>query len=181
MISLKSKTTQKLLNYFFLNPRECLYIRELARLLELDPKNVDRKLKELEKEKVLQSEFQGKQRYFSLVQNSPIVNIYRKLLSQTSGLELQLRNALNNVAGLCSAYLYGSYANNTMDAGSDVDILAIGNHSVLALQKAIRLIQKNSGREFNIINMTEGEFKQKQQNKNPFLSQIFKNKIIKLL
>ncbi len=34
MISLKSKITIKLLNYFFLNPKESLYVNELSRNID---------------------------------------------------------------------------------------------------------------------------------------------------
>jgi len=50
MISLKSKITRKLLNYFFLNPKESLYVNELSRNLALDKRNLVKKIKELETE-----------------------------------------------------------------------------------------------------------------------------------
>ena len=49
MISLRSKVAIKLLDYYFLNPEAQAYINELARILELDPKNTETKLKEFEK------------------------------------------------------------------------------------------------------------------------------------
>ena len=48
MISLRSKVAVKLLDYYFLNPEAQHYINELARILELDPKNTETKLKEFE-------------------------------------------------------------------------------------------------------------------------------------
>jgi len=181
MISLKSKTTQKILNYYFLNPRARHYINELARLLELDPKNADTKLKELEREGIMQSEFLGKQRYFYLAKNSPLVKTYRGLFMRTVGLERQFRKALENIAGLREAYLYGSYAKNTMDSGSDIDVLAIGEHSALAAQKAVNRIQKNSGREINIVHMTGKELREKKKSGNPFIANIFSGKVIKIV
>ncbi len=181
MIFLKSKIAQKILNYYFLNPHAKHYINELARLLKLDPKNVDTKLKELQKEGILQSEFLGKQRYFSLVKGSPLVKAYKELLSQTVGLEQQLRAMVKQVPNLKQAFIYGSYAKNTMIVGSDIDLLVIGDHSTLALQKAVNPIQKASGREINIVNMTEWEFRQKKKSRNSFLTNVFKNKTIKLV
>jgi len=181
MISFKSQITQKVLNYFFLNPQVKMYIRELARVLELDPKNLDTKLKELETEGVLKSEFLGKQRYFSLASGSPLIKTYKELLAQTSGLEARLRVALKKVHGLREVYIYGSYAKNTMDAGSDIDILAVGEQSAILVQKAIRSIQKSSGREINVVNITESELEHKKRGKNPFISNVFRGKTIKLL
>ena len=80
MISLRSKVTIKILNYFFINPDARHYINELARILNLDPKNVDTKLKELEKEGLLKSEFSGKQRYFYLSKKYPLLKEYRQIV-----------------------------------------------------------------------------------------------------
>ena len=54
MISLKSKVTKKILNYFFINPHENLYVNEISRKLQLDKRNLVKKIKELES-KVIQS------------------------------------------------------------------------------------------------------------------------------
>lgn len=181
MISLKSKPAQKILNYYFLNPQAKHYINELARLLELDPKNADRKLKELEQEGILQSEFLGKQRYFTLAKNSPATKAYRDMFLRTAGIEQQLRQAFSSVVGLRQAYIYGSYANDTMDSASDIDILAVGDHSALALQKAINPIQKDSGREINVVTMTEQELARKKKTHNPFIKNAFAGKPIRLI
>ncbi len=48
MISFRSQITKKILNYYFLNPGVRQYTNQLARSLEIDPKNLDRKLKKRE-------------------------------------------------------------------------------------------------------------------------------------
>ena len=63
MISFKSKIANKILNYYFNNPDTRCYVNELAKKLDLDPKNLHRKLEELEKEGIFKSEFRGKERY----------------------------------------------------------------------------------------------------------------------
>ena len=66
MISLRSEITKKLLNYFFLNPQESLYVNELSRKLALDKRNLVKKLKELENETILKSEKRGNLRFYSI-------------------------------------------------------------------------------------------------------------------
>ena len=46
MISFKSKITRELLNYFFINPHQSLYVNELSRKLDLDKRNLVKKIKE---------------------------------------------------------------------------------------------------------------------------------------
>lgn len=181
MTSLRSKVTIKILDYYFLNPDVQVYINELARILELDPKNTEIKLKELEKEGLLKSEFRGKQRYFFLAKDNPVLEHYRQIFLKTYGLEKRLKETLENIKGLKEAYLFGSYANNKMNSSSDIDILAIGSHSTLELQRIIVKLQKDTGREFNVINLSQEEFKEKKKKKSHFVNNIFKNKTIQLI
>lgn len=181
MISIRSKVTTKLLDYFFLNPHAQHYINELARILELDPKNTETKLKEFEKEGLFKSEFRGNQRYFFLAQNNPVLEHYRQIFLKTYGLEKKLKDICQRISGLNEAYIFGSYATDKMDSVSDIDILAIGSHSVMDLQRKIVTLQKDTGREFNVTNLTLKDFEAKKKNEDPFISSILKTKIIKLV
>lgn len=181
MISLRSKVAIKLLDYYFLNPEAQAYINELARILGLDPKNTETKLKELEKEGLFKSEFRGKQRYFYLAKDNPVLEHYRQIFLKTHGIEKRLKDMIGNIKGIKEAYLFGSYASNKMDSSSDIDLLAIGAHSVLELQRVIAKLQKDTGREFNVINLSVKEFNAKKNNKDPFINSVFKTKIIKLV
>ena len=181
MISLRSKVTIKLLDYYFLNPEAEVYINELARILDLDPKNTETKLKELEKESFFKSEFRGKQRYFFLAKDNPVLEHYRQIFLKTHGIEKRLRDALSDIKGIKEAYIFGSYASNKMDSSSDIDILAIGTHSVLELQKVIVKLQKDTGREFNVTNLSPKEFEVKKKDENHFMNSVFKTKTIRLI
>jgi len=181
MISLRSKVAIKLLDYYFLNPDSQHYINELARILELDPKNTETKLKEFEKEGLFKSEFRGKERYFFLEKDNPVLEHYRQIFLKTHGIEKRLKDMLSNIKGLKEAYIFGSYASNKMDSSSDIDILAIGSHSVLELQRLIAKLQKDTGREFNVTNLSLKEFEAKKKDKDPFINSVFKTKIIKLI
>ena len=181
MISLRSKVTIKLLDYYFLNPDAQAYINELARILELDPKNTETKLKEFEKEGLFKSEFRGKQRYFYLAKDNPVLEHYRQICLKTHNIEKRLKDMIGNIKGFKEAYLFGSYASNKMDSSSDIDLLAIGTHSVLELQRVIAKLQKDTGREFNVTNLSMKEFEAKKKNKDPFINSIFKTKIIRLV
>ena len=71
MISLRSKITRGVLSNFFLHEDSSLYINEIARLFGLDRGNLIRKLKALECEGILKSEFNGNQKYYSLNKDYP--------------------------------------------------------------------------------------------------------------
>ena len=88
---------------------------------------------------------------------------------------------MGKIKGIKEAYLFGSYANNKMDSSSDIDLLAIGTHSVLELQRVIAKLQKDTGREFNVINLSKKEFEKKKKDNDPFIKGIFEAKTIRLI
>ena len=180
MISLKSEITQKVLNYFFLNPQENLYVNELARKLSLDKRNLVKKIRELEKEGLLISRQRGNLKLYSININFPLYKEYKNIILKTLGFEAKLKQILRAVAGIKKAYIYGSYAENKMEAHSDIDLLVIGGHSIIALQKKISRFQRELDREINVVNMDKKEFLRRRKNKDPFIANIFKMKTIEL-
>ncbi|MBT6068629.1 hypothetical protein HOG48_02640 [Candidatus Peregrinibacteria bacterium] len=181
MISLRSKITQKLLNYFFMNPHERRYLNELARLLEVDPKNLDRKLKELEKHGLFDSDWSGKQRYYFLNEKFPLLNEYKQMVKKTIGFEHMLREAMKDVLGVEEVYIYGSYASDNMDAYSDIDILIVGDCELEKTGSAIWDLQKIIQREINPARITPDELAKKRKEKDFFYTTIFSSPIVKVI
>jgi predicted nucleotidyltransferase len=177
---IRSKVTKKILNYFFLNPQARHYINELAKILSLDPKNVDRKLKELEAQGLLKSEFSGKQRYFWLNSDFPLLSEYGQIVLKTYGLEESLARLMQTDEDIEAAYIFGSYVSEGMDKFSDIDLLIVGRQSSLAVYKKLELIQSDSGRDINVVNLTPAEFERKQKNGDALIKNIFSHKVIKL-
>lgn len=180
MVSLKSKIAQAVLGYFMLHEGTELYVNEMARLLSVDQGNLDRKLKELEKEGILKSELRGKERYYSLNPSFPLLTEYKRIVLKTIGLEHVLKEALQKVRGLKEAYLFGSYAKDQMDAASDIDLLAVGNHNTLELQKRISEIQKSVGREINVVSLGSAEYEKKRKG-DSFIKSVLQDKRIQIL
>ena len=180
MLSLKSKITQAVLGYFMLHEGQELYVNEIARRLTLDQGNLDRKLKELEKDGILKSELRGKERYYSLNPSFPLFKEYKKIILKTVGLEHVLKKAFQSVKRLKQAYLFGSYAKDQMDLASDIDLLAVGNHDTLELQKKISEIQKSIGREINVVSFGPAEYEKKRK-KDPFVKSVLQGKKIQIV
>jgi predicted nucleotidyltransferase len=181
MINFKSQITQKLLGYYFINAHKKHYVNELARILDLDPGNLSRKLKQLENEGILASEFSGKQRYYFLNPKYSLLSEVKKIYEATYGLAPKLTSILKEFKGIKEAYIFGSYAKGKFDAFSDIDLLVIGDYSSVELQRKINDLQSELGREINAIDMDNKEFEQRKKNNDPFLGDILKNKYIKLI
>ena len=179
MISLRSKITQAVLGYFMLHNESQLYVNEMARRLSVDQGNLDRKLKELEKDGLLKSELKGKERYYSLNRSFPLLKEYKKIILKTVGFEHALKESLKQVRGLKRAIIFGSYAEDKMDVASDIDLLAIGSHDTINLQRNIGALQKTLDREINVISMSESEYQKKKN--DPLLKSIQEKKKINIL
>jgi predicted nucleotidyltransferase len=180
MISLRAKDTKAVLGYMFLHEDAELYVNEMARKFSLDDGNLSRKLKELETEGILKCRESANVCYYSLNRDYPLLQEYKGIVLKTIGLEQKLRDALSAVKGIHEAYIFGSYAQSSMDAASDIDLLVVGEHDTLALQKVIAAVQKEMDREINVISMGSREYKEKLK-KNPFLKSLADKKKVRLV
>lgn len=181
MISMRSKITKKLFNYYFLNPKEYLFVNEISRKLDIDKRNLVKKLNELEQEGILKYKFQGNQKLYSINERYPLYNEYKKITFKTIGIENRLKDIFSNTKDIEKAILYRSYARDEMDTHSDIDLLVVGNHKILPLQKQINKLQKDINREINIVNMDNKEFTKRKKQKDPFIKTIFKEKYIEVI
>jgi len=180
MISLKSKITQKLLAYFFTNKTAEHYSAELARLIEEDSKNTYTKLTELKNEGLLKSRVRGKETFYSLNEGFPLLKEYENIIQKTVGVEAQLKAVMKDTTGIKLAYIFGSYAKNQLTPTSDIDVLVIGDHDILEVQKKVLKLQKAVTREINIIDMSEEEFENKKARHDPFIQKVLKDHPITL-
>ena len=179
MISLKSKLTQKVLAFIFLQDEE-FYASALAKRLKLDRGNLIRKLHELETVGLLSSKVKGHEKYYKLNSNFSFIKEYRSIVQKTFGLEEKIKSIVNKLNGIERAFLFGSYVKNKMDEKSDIDLMVIGKHSTIELQKQITKLQKDFDREINVISIGNAELKEKQK-KDPFIRSILKSPRIELV
>jgi len=180
MVGFRSKITVKILGYYFINPAKSHYINELADLLEVDPGNLFRKLKDLEGEGILISEAKGNQRYFGLNKKYPLLKEVKKTYDAEYGIANLLKERLSKLRGLKEAYIFGSYAKNSLQQESDIDVLLIGAHRSLEAKRLILPLQKAIQREISIVDLTPQEFQARRKNKDDFLENVFSSKIIKI-
>src|SRR3989339_838906 len=157
MFTVRSKIARKILNYFFTNETKRMYVNELARLIEEEPKNTHRSLLSLLDAGMLASEYVGKERYFFLNRDNALIGEMKKIYLKSYGIEVLLRRALMSVKGLKEAYIFGSFAAGTQNPDSDIDLLLVGTHTTLDAEKVVRSVGKQVGREINTVNMSQGE------------------------
>ena len=186
MISLRSDLRRKLLTFFYVNRKARVYVRQLAVALEVDSTNLSRELARLEREGLLRSEVEGRQRYYSLNRAYPYLKPVFALLEGSVGIEPALRRALRGVEGIRSAWIFGSFARNEpgkneTDAASDIDVLVIGKPDQAELAAEVRKAEKALRREINYTVFTPRDLKRRLKKGDPFVTDIWTGKRIELI
>lgn len=180
MLKIGSKIERDLLTYFFLNVTSEHHLHEIARIIDADPGNLDKKLKALTKQGLFLVKKRGNQSIYSLNQSFFLFNEYKGIINKTYGIEAQIREALKNVPGIEKAFIFGSYAKGGFDKFSDIDLLVIGNHDGLELSKQLTKIERSTNREINPVEFDLKDF-EKRCKKDPFLKNVLSQKLIELI
>lgn len=181
MLDLRSKARQRLLSFYFTNPTARRHLRDLAERLCLDPSNLAKELRRLEREGLFQSEVSGRQKYFRLNREYPLFDEVRSIIGKTIGAVPRIAQSLKKIEGIEEAYLYGSFARNQQDAASDIDLLVIGAPRAEALAEAVRTLERYLGREINYTVLTRKEFDSRRRRRDAFLENVWHNKRLSLV
>ncbi len=164
----KSRLRNKILLHFFTNVDDEMYLREMALRLKEDPGNLSKELSKLEQEGIFISQYRGKQKYFFLNKAYSLFNELKSIIFKTIGIQGSLQNIINEISGIVSAFIYGSFATGKENASSDIDLCLIVKDSVFNEHNFISKIDglgKTISREINYIYYSEEEWK-KQINEN---------------
>jgi predicted nucleotidyltransferase/DNA-binding transcriptional ArsR family regulator len=181
MLDLRSKARQRLLAYYFTNPAARHHLRDLANRLSIDPSNLSRELRRLERDGLFRSEVSGRQKYFRLNRGYPLYGEVRGIVAKTVGAAPLIAQSIKTTEGIEEAYLYGSFARNQQDAASDIDVLVISTPRGEALAEAMRKLERQLGREINYTVLSRDEFESRRTRNDPFLESVWHHRRVSLV
>ena len=170
-----------MLAYYFTNPAAHHHLRDLAHRLNIDPSNLSKELRRLEREGLFRSEISGRQKYFRLNREYPLFREVKRIVEKTIGAVTVLRESLRKIAGIERAYLHGSFAGNQQDAASDIDVLIVGAPREEILAEAMHRLERQLGREINYTVLSPKEFELRRARKDAFLESVWHNKRVPLI
>ena len=177
-----SKLRAKILGWLFSHPDERYFVRQLHGLIEEDSTNISRELARLEALGILRCRVEGRQKYYQANRGSPIFEELRGLALKTVGLADVLRTALTPMAKTIDlAFVYGSQASGHAKAGSDVDLLVVGELDEMALHKTVSRAEKQLGRSVNYTLLSRREFQQRGKEKDGFLARVMAGPKLRIL
>jgi len=166
MIQLYQKIKQlRVLRFFLEHPYDSYYLRELARLLKMDPMTVKRALDLFVADEILTRTKEKNQILYKINIEKPVVR-HLKVAYNLSWLERKkvpelIKNHMNTVT---SIILFGSYAKGENDEESDIDILVISLSKDAPSAELTRLLK----RDVNIVSFTPGEWSEQAKTNRAF-------------
>ena len=165
----------RVLAHFIEYPTEEFYLRELGRILGMSPMTVKRSLDLLLNDGFIIREKRKNQ----ILYQANMVKISFRFLKISHNLAMLeekhvVDDLLDNVQGISSIVLYGSYARGENDAHSDIDILTIS----MAKKIDTDLISKNIDMAVNIMNFTSTQWTRQAKDNRPFYLDIITEGIV---
>lgn len=163
---------RRVLGLLLLRPEEALHGREIARRTGLPAGTITRELAKLAEVGLLRREKRGNQQVYSANTAAPVFTELASILRKTSGLADVLLEALAPIAAsLELAFVFGSVAQGRETAGSDVDLMLVGDAGFGEAVQHLYPAQTSLGREINVQVMSAREFAAKARS-DPFLRDV---------
>ncbi len=176
-----SNTRVKVITHFVTNPKSRVYLRELARLLDESVNALRRELVKLTRIGFLKTTSEVNQTYYFLNEQFPIYPELKSIVLKTQGLGDVLRSHLEEIGQIKAAFIYGSTAENTERAPSDIDLIVIGKINLKVLNSAVSQAETSLGREINYRIFTEREIIRRRKQKDDFITSVWNGKKIMLI
>lgn len=176
-----SKTRAAVLSLFLANPKGKFYVREVSRKTGQNLNAVHRELERLERVRILRSEKEANLKYYSINRTSPAYKELRSIFLKTEGVGKLLKEKIQSLGKIDTAFIYGSFARRKEKLGSDIDVLIVGQIDENALIKNINALEKKISRDINYVLFAPAEFKKRKAGKDPFLLNVLRAPKIKLI
>jgi len=164
----------KILEYFISNPTEKIYLKELAKKLDISPRSVKIYCDLFEKDEIIRREIKGNLHLFSTNTDNFCVKGMKKTYISILLKEMNIEKIGEN---LISIAIYGSYASGNYDEKSDIDILVIGEEKDVNREIVVDIMKRiDKEIQLTVISILKWE-KMKIEN-DPFSKNIIKNHIL---
>lgn len=169
-----SRTRINILKLFIFNPKAEYYTREIERAIKEPFDPMRRELIRLESVGLLKGRVSGRQKYYSANTEHPLFPEFKSIILKTVGLGDALKDLAEGRNDIELAFIYGSYAKNSENMESDIDLFVLGDIPSKDLQKIISVLETEVKRDINSVIYSTKEFRDKIKAKNHFLISLLK-------
>jgi len=168
---LSSRARAEIFRLLFNGTGDELHVREIERRSGLNDSTLRQELRKLVRLDLVQSRRDSNRVYYRAKTESPLYPEIRNLVLKTSGLSDVLKSVLTDKR-IRVAFVFGSIARGEEKAGSDVDLMVIGQLGLRDLSRLLSGIEEKIGREVNPHVLREEEFRKRIRAKEHFVSSV---------
>jgi predicted nucleotidyltransferase len=168
---LSSRARAEIFRLLLSGTGEELHVREIERRSGLNDSTLRQELRKLVRLDLVQSRRDSNRVYYRAKTESPLYPEIRNLVLKTSGLSDVLKSALTDKR-IRVAFVFGSIARGEEKAGSDVDLMVIGQLGLRDLSRLLSGIEEKIGREVNPHVLRQEEFKKRVRAREHFVSSV---------
>ena len=173
---------RRVLGLLLMRPEQQIHLRELARAIGAAPGTLKKELDALCDAGLLRAERVGNQVRFCANTAHPVFPELQALIRKTIGLADALRLSLAPLVDrIDAAFIFGSMASGTERAGSDIDLMVVGDAGFAEIVDATYEAQAALGREINPKVMSTSEWQAKRSERNAFLQDVLNKPRIMLI
>jgi uncharacterized protein len=171
------QTRGRILALLYGMPDQAYFTRQIARQVGTSAGTVQRELETLSQIGLIERSATGMQVFYQANRDHPAYAELHSLVAKTAGAFHILRSALAPLAKkIAFAFVYGSMARGDENAGSDVDLMVIGDVSLDELLAQLTSAERDLGRSINPTVFSLKEFKSKMRDGNHFLKSVTRGK-----
>jgi predicted nucleotidyltransferase len=171
---LSSRARAEIFRLLFSGAGEELHVREIERRSGLNDSTLRQELRKLVRLELVQSRRDSNRLYYRAKTESPLYPEIRNIVLKTSGLSDVLKSGLMDKR-IRVAFVFGSIARGEEKAGSDVDLMVIGQLGLRDLSRLLSGIEEKIGREVNPHVLREEEFVKRIRVKDHFVSSVMES------
>ena len=169
---LSSKVRAEVFRLLFGLNHKALHVREIERRSGFAIGTIQTELKKLYKLNLVLKNRDGNRLYYRANQQHPIYSEIHALVVKTVGLLEVLKDALAGEPAICSAFIFGSIADGSDKAESDIDLMVVGEIGLRSVSRLLQGLSETVGREINPFILTPNEFIKRKSEIEPFISKV---------
>ena len=152
-----------------------LHMRELEREAGCTIGPIQSELKRLLGLQLVVCRRSGNRLYYRANREHPLYPDIRSMVIKTTGLAAALSEQFKDRDDVRVAFIFGSIANDTQQAGSDIDLMLIGEIGLRALSGLMAEMKVTLGREINPHVLTVGDFVERRNRGEHFIVSVLES------
>ena len=149
--------------------KERLHVRDIAEKLDISPATVHNFAKKLKEEGLLKEEKDKNRIILRLNNNHPLIKQARTILNYQDFIKTKTYKKLKKIGEMG---IYGSYAEGTDDAQSDLDLWMKTDKKELELRPLIRELEEELRTKVSLLVLTKEKIKSIEKNDSEFFMRL---------